>query len=211
MYFCDKGIVLRHRDIREFDRIVTIFTKNHGRLEVLFKGVRKPQAKLRSFSELMCHSDFRLYSSKYGTLPLCIGAGLINDYAKVRMDIEKMVNFLFVSDVIVSITPLNQKSIEKYELIISALNYLLNAEVISKWFKVVFVMNTLHYFGTGFKNIQFGYDDNFWQAIHSGFDCIKYLDHYDELYEEVSKIAFDNLNEYTSRIIDPSKYDILIP
>lgn len=208
MYFCDKGIVLRHRDIREFDRVITIFTKEHGRLEVMFKGVRKPQAKLRSFSELMCHSDFRFYLSKYGAMPLCIGAGLIDDYAALRNNFEKMMSFIFIADMVISLTPLNQRSYEKYKLILAALNYLSHTKTVSKWFKVVFAMNFLQHFGTGYKETQLGYDPNLWQILHSGFDEIDKLDAYDKYYSEVCSFAFSQVNEYSQKEIIPQDYEI---
>lgn len=208
MYFCDRGIVLRHRDIKDFDRIVTIFTMEHGRIEVVFKGVRKPQAKLRSFSELMCHSDFRFYLSKYGAMPLCIGAGLVNDYSTLRTSIDKMMNFMFISDLVTLLTPLNQKACEKYELILSALSYLSNTKIISRWFKVVFVMNFLQHFGIGFKDTQVGYDSTLWEIIHNGFTDIDKLNSYNDYYLSIFNFAFKQLNEYSSKYINPDDYEI---
>ncbi|MCX7641505.1 MAG: DNA repair protein RecO [Elusimicrobiales bacterium] len=210
MYFCDKGIVLRHRDIKEFDRVVTIFTKEHGRLEVVFKGVRKSQAKLRSFSELMCHSDFRFYFSKYGIMPLCVGASLIESYMEIRNNIEKLINFIFISDLTIMLTPLSQKSEDKYNLIISALNYLSKTTIISKWFKVVFVMNFFEYFGIGFKKTQLGYDEYLWKILHNGFVDINKLDNFDDCYDKIFKLAFTHLNQNSPKPIDPYIYEYIV-
>ncbi|MCX7905217.1 MAG: DNA repair protein RecO [Elusimicrobiales bacterium] len=207
MYFCDKGIVLKHKNIREVDRVVTIFTKEHGKLDVVFKGVRKPQAKLRCFSELMCHCDFRFYWSKYGGMPLCIGAGIIESYMGIRDNIEKLSNFIFISDIITILTPLNQKSEDKYNLIISALDYLSKTLHVSKWFKIIFVMNFLEYFGVGFKNTQLGYDQYFWEILHNGFSDIDKLDYFDNYYHKIFELAFNCLNQNAPKFIDPFFYE----
>lgn len=206
MYFCDKGIVLRHRDISEYDRIVTIYTEENGRLEAIFKGVRKPKAKLRCFSEVMCHSDFRFYLSKYRTMPLCIGAGILNSYASLRNDLKKIICFRFVADIVIFLTPIGQKSYEKYRLILSSLNYLENAEKISKWFIVVFIMNFLEYFGTGFKETQVGFDSNLWNIIHTGFDRINDLDMYCDFYFDVLDFTLSNLNKISPFNFNLEKY-----
>ncbi|MGC8866935.1 MAG: DNA repair protein RecO [Elusimicrobiales bacterium] len=209
MYFCDKGIVLRHKDVKEFDRIVSIFSEKHGRMEVIFKGVRKPQAKLMCFSEVMCHSDFRFYLSKYTTMPLCTGASLINSYNSIREDLDKITNFFFISDIFVLMTPINQSSFEKYKLLISALDYISKSNKISKWFKTVFMLNFLECFGVGFKKTQVGYDSRMWEIIHSGFERIDELCEYDYVYQDISGFAIEQMNKHSPREIKTEFYDRL--
>ncbi len=208
MYFCDKGVVLRYRSIKEFDRVVTIFTEKHGRLEVVFKGVRKPHAKLRSLSEVMCQSDFRFYLSKYGIMPLCIGGSVINSYDSIRRDIDKMMNFFFISDIFVLMTPINQASGEKYKLLLSALDYLSKSQKVSKWFKIVFILNFLEYFGSGFQKTQVGYDSRMWGIIHSGFERIDELSEYDDFYSDVAQFAVKHINEHSPKEIDIEFYNL---
>ena len=40
------GIVLGHRDLGEADKILTIFSPNHGKLHAVAKGVRRPRNRL---------------------------------------------------------------------------------------------------------------------------------------------------------------------
>lgn len=209
MYFTDRSVILRHRNYREFDRIVTVFTKEYGKLEVVFKGVRKPQAKLRCLSEVMCHSDLRFYVSKYNTMPVCTGGEIIESYHLIRNSIEKMIDFMFIADITANLTPLNQKSNEKYFLLVEALDYLSSVKNVSKWFKIVFIFNFLEYFGTGFKRTQLGYDEHLWDILHSGFKRIEELNksEYDEFYIILKNFATEQLNEYTPRKIDISDYD----
>jgi|YNPMSStandDraft_1061717.scaffolds.fasta_scaffold07944_4 DNA repair protein RecO (recombination protein O) len=196
MYYLDLGIVLRYRDINENDRIVTVFTKNYGRVEILFKGVKKTEAKLRGISEFFTYSAFRLYMKKYGAIPLCIGGNIIDSYPEIRSDFKKIYTMMLLSSVVISLTPLFQKSEEKFELLLSSLNYLRNNSSISDWFVVVFIANLLNYCGIGFKETNIGYDSNFWSILHSSdFLGIDELKKYDDIKYEVLEIFINKINE----------------
>lgn len=44
--YCTEGIILRHQDFRETDRLLTIYTKEHGVIKVVAKASRKITSKL---------------------------------------------------------------------------------------------------------------------------------------------------------------------
>ena len=48
----DSGIILRRTDIRDNDRILTILTRNHGKISAIARGLRKPTAKLAAHLDL---------------------------------------------------------------------------------------------------------------------------------------------------------------
>lgn len=53
-----QGIVLKRRDYREYDRIVTIFTDEYGKIDAIARGVRKPLSKLAGHLEPLSFSSF---------------------------------------------------------------------------------------------------------------------------------------------------------
>jgi len=200
MYYSDKGIVLRHRDINEADRIVTIFSYEYGRIEVNFKSVKKSKAKLRALSELFVYGDYRFYLKKYGAMPLCIGGSVISAYPDIREELEKIILLSTASDMVISLTPLYQKSVEKFFLILNSLNYISTIKKVSKWFFPVFILNLLEHYGTGFKNTNVGYNSEFWEMIHKpDYSSIAYLNKYDDLYLEVMDFAISKISENTNK------------
>lgn len=199
MYYCDKGIVLRHRDINEADRLVTIFTKDRGRIEVNFKSVRKSDAKLRGISELFTYGDYRFYSKKHGSVPLCVGGSIISSHPQIRDSFEKLIILSFLSDAVIALTPLYQKSEEKFNLLISALDYLCEKKFVSKWFVPVFIMNLLEYYGTGFKNTNLGYDSEFWSLVHGDFNNMEKISKYEDLYYDAINLALAKLSEHSGK------------
>lgn len=59
------GIVLRRRDVREADRLYTIFTKNHGKIEALTRGSRKITSKLSPHLESFATVDLLIARGRF--------------------------------------------------------------------------------------------------------------------------------------------------
>lgn len=55
--YTDSGIVLRRTDIRDNDRILTILTRDHGKVSALARGLRKPTAKLAAHVDLFAIAE----------------------------------------------------------------------------------------------------------------------------------------------------------
>ena len=68
----DSGIVLRRTDLRDSDRILTVLTRDHGKLSVLAKGIRKPLAKLAAHVDLFAQAAMSFASGR--SLEILIGA-----------------------------------------------------------------------------------------------------------------------------------------
>ncbi len=49
--FRTSAVVLRHQDLRETDRIVTLYTRTRGRLSAIVRGARKPASRLAGHLE----------------------------------------------------------------------------------------------------------------------------------------------------------------
>jgi DNA repair protein RecO (recombination protein O) len=62
--FTDEGIVLRRIDYAEADRILTILTRDHGKLGVIARGVRKPGSRLAAHTDLFARSRLHLASGR---------------------------------------------------------------------------------------------------------------------------------------------------
>lgn len=59
-----QGVVLRFANYRDHDRMLTILSPQHGRLEVLSRGCRRPKSPLLPASELFVHGEFVLFQTK---------------------------------------------------------------------------------------------------------------------------------------------------
>jgi len=66
------GFVIKRKNYRDSDRIVTLFSKEEGKVGFIAKGIKKPKAKLTSFIEPFVESKYRLIGG--GNLPVLVGA-----------------------------------------------------------------------------------------------------------------------------------------
>lgn len=62
--FVVEGIVLKRRNIGEADRILTVFTRTHGKLTLKAVGVRKIASKRSSHIELLNRVSMSIYKGK---------------------------------------------------------------------------------------------------------------------------------------------------
>ncbi len=71
-YRTTTGFVVGRQNFGEADRILKLFTQEDGRIDVVARGIRKPQAKLASRTEPFCEIEWRLVEGR--GLPVVIGA-----------------------------------------------------------------------------------------------------------------------------------------
>lgn len=60
----DQAVVLRTQKLGEADRIITLFTRDHGRLRAVAKGVRRTKSRFGARLEPTSYVDLQLYTGK---------------------------------------------------------------------------------------------------------------------------------------------------
>ena len=58
------ALVIRSREYGESDRLVTLFSREHGKIEAVAKGVRKPKSRQRAGTQLFTYADFLLHRGR---------------------------------------------------------------------------------------------------------------------------------------------------
>src|SRR5699024_5699267 len=79
------GIVLRTQDYGETHKLVTIFTKDLGKITTISLGANKPRSRLSAVSQLFIEAEFLLYIPK-GLATLRQG-DIISSYRHILEDI----------------------------------------------------------------------------------------------------------------------------
>ena len=83
-----QGIVLRHADYREKDRMLTLLTPFSGRVDALARGCRKPGSPLMSCAELFAYGEYVLYQGK-GRAGV-VSFSLIDSFYPLREDYDRL-------------------------------------------------------------------------------------------------------------------------
>lgn len=84
----DHGVVLRSWKLGEADRIVSIITRDNGKVRAVAKGVRKPSSRFGARLEPTCHVSLQLYRGR-GELDTVTQVETIDRYASLRNDLDR--------------------------------------------------------------------------------------------------------------------------
>lgn len=84
----DEGIVLRSIKLKEIDKIVTIFSREHGVVKGVAKGALKFKNRFGSSLEPLSHIKFIYYEREGGELFVIKTSDLIKSYFEIQKDTE---------------------------------------------------------------------------------------------------------------------------
>ena len=97
-----KGLVIRSVDIRESDRLITIFTEEKGAVTALARGARSLKSRKMSSTMQFCYGSFVLYgqSDKYWIKE----ASLIESFFNIRSSIEGLALANYIAEILSDVT-----------------------------------------------------------------------------------------------------------
>lgn len=85
----DEGIVLRTHKLGEADRIVSLLTRNHGKVRAVAKGVRKTKSRFGARLEPPTHLALQLYEGR-GELHIVDQAETLDHFRVIRDDLDRL-------------------------------------------------------------------------------------------------------------------------
>ena len=83
-----QGVVLRYTNFKEADRMLTVFSPERGKMQVLARGCRKPKSRLLAASQLFCYADYMFVRSK--EIYVLTQADIRNSFYDIRNDVERL-------------------------------------------------------------------------------------------------------------------------
>lgn len=120
-------INLKSYNLSESDKIVVMYSKEHGLIKGVAKGVKKPKSKLGARMDSLVANKVMLYKGR--NLDTICQAEALNTFKETRQDLDKLVYSSYISE-IVSIFGVEDdpSSKEVYELFYKALDKISKAE-----------------------------------------------------------------------------------
>lgn len=118
------GIVIKQVNYGEADKILTILTRNYGKIQAIAKGARKTKNRFLACTQLFCYSDFIYYQGR--NMAHINQCELRESFFKLRMNLEKLTYSSYVIELINAATQENEKEEKLFLLLIHTLNYLAN-------------------------------------------------------------------------------------
>lgn len=121
-----EAIVLRRRDFGEADRLLTLFTRDHGKLRAIAKGARKPQSRKAGHVELFMRS--KMLFARGRNLDLITQAELVEAYRPLREELVRLTYASHIAELLDRFTGENDVQPELYHLLADALGWLAESQ-----------------------------------------------------------------------------------
>jgi DNA repair protein RecO (recombination protein O) len=122
-----QGIVLKYTNFGEADKILTILTRNKGKIKAVAKGCRKPKSSLLASSELFAFSEFVLY--KGANLYQISQADTRETFYNLRNDLLKLSYAVFFVEMADAVSEEELSSERLFLLLAKTLYYLAEGEI----------------------------------------------------------------------------------
>lgn len=142
MYFRSDGVILSSRNFGEADKILRIFTKDHGKISVLAKGVRRPKSKKGGHVEI--GNWCKIFVANGKSLDLLTEVELKKAFGHENLTYEKNAKIFHILELVDMLSQEHQKNFTVYKLLVQYLdkiNKVNNFNLISSIFKVKLLSN----------------------------------------------------------------------
>ncbi len=116
------ALILRRRDHRDADRILTVFTPNYGKLELIAKGVRKTTSRKAGHLELFGHTSLLVAQAR--TWDIITEAVNVNSFTALRSDLERIGMAGYLCELVDCFTESDDENQPLWDLILAALHEL---------------------------------------------------------------------------------------
>ncbi|MDP3988452.1 MAG: DNA repair protein RecO [Candidatus Levybacteria bacterium] len=131
--FKTEGIVIKRRNFGEADRILTVFGKHSGKIQIKAGGVRRITSRRSGHIELLNHSMLSLYKGK--SLPILTEAQTVDDFSSIKNNLTKIGFAYHICELIDGLCAENQENRDIFFLLKNTLDKL------SKEDEIVFIIH----------------------------------------------------------------------
>ncbi len=93
-----KAVVIGGVNVKEKDKLISLYTLEKGKMSVSMKGVRGDKAKLKSAKEIFSFGDFVVEEGR--STNIVIGADIIDNFYDLSKDIDKYYEGCAILDIV---------------------------------------------------------------------------------------------------------------
>jgi DNA repair protein RecO (recombination protein O) len=136
-----RGIVIKEVSTGEADKIITLFSRNRGRISVMVKGGKRPKSKLAAGSQVLCYGEYVLFSGK--NLYSMNSCDVLESFYEIRNDMEKLTYAAHFMDIVLEIVQENQSAPKLLQLLLNSLHMLSRTEKKPELISRIFELRSL--------------------------------------------------------------------
>ncbi len=113
---------MRSRKLNEADNLITWFSREHGKIQAVAKGVRKPNSKKRGGVQLFTHGKFLLYTGR--TLDHITQCESNNSFGKLTADLRLFAHASYLVEILEGMLVESEPQPEVFLLLLTCLHLL---------------------------------------------------------------------------------------
>lgn len=122
MLYKTQGIIIKRKNLGEFDRLLTVYTKEFGKILVKAKSVRKNQSKLRGHLELFLFTHLIIAPGK--GFDIITGAETIDSFSYLHKNLPCLTATYYLSELVDKLIVGQEQDKKIWELIYSTFQQL---------------------------------------------------------------------------------------
>lgn len=121
--YSSNAVVLSRKNYGDSDRILTLYTKDYGKVVVIAKGVRKPKSRKRGHIEIFTYLKMSAAKGR-GEIDTLIETDTIDSFLEIRNSLKKTTVAYFFIEVVNRLTLADETNRRLFGLLIEYLNRL---------------------------------------------------------------------------------------
>ncbi|MFN2593413.1 MAG: DNA repair protein RecO [Actinomycetota bacterium] len=118
----DEGIVLKTIKLGEADRIVTLYTRQNGKVRAVAKGIRKTKSRFGARLEPFTHVKLMIYRGR--NLDTITSADIVTSFDDLRRSYGCLTAAMAMADAVEKITPDRESAYPTYSLLLAGFHAL---------------------------------------------------------------------------------------
>lgn len=172
--FKSRGVVLKAQELKEYDKIIIIYTEKLGKVSAVAKSARKSSSRFLSTTLPFCFCDYVLYRGK--NLYTVNESIVIDSFQEILGDLRSITYASYLCELVDMCIPQEESNRDFFKFFVSALYLLKNNAVDIEILSRAFEIKILQTSGYGLNL------DNFRDGIYisnSVYNILKYLNKVD--------------------------------
>lgn len=139
------GIIIGKRDFMEADKVLIVFTKDLGKIQVKAKGLRKMTAKMAGHLEMFNHVELELIKGR--SFYIVIGAQILESFNSIKTDLDRTGVFYYFCEILDKILEEGVSHKNTFKFLMDLLEKLKTPEEDALLLTLFFEINVLAYLG----------------------------------------------------------------
>lgn len=126
------AIVINKRDFRETSLLADFYTRDHGKISGILKGIRKDPRKFASTVEPYSRNEIVFYKSRTSSLHLVSQCDMKENFSAIRQDMNKSAAGSMIMEMLNAVMLHEDRNEEVFDLTLSVLDRMAEASTAEK-------------------------------------------------------------------------------